>query len=101
MVCAPKFVFRFLHKNPRVLNAGPRAKGQPTQLRPVILACSVPFLNLRNLGMGLFQRLIQRRPIIQQNPFNDRQWQTPVFDQIVVILTKTEVRPLLVTIPPK
>ena len=42
------------------------------------------------------QRLIQRRPIIQHNPLNNRQWQTAVLDQVIMKLAQPEIFALFI-----
>jgi hypothetical protein len=38
-----------------------------------------------------FHRLLHRTGIIEQNPFDYRDWQTPVLDQVIVELTKPKI----------
>lgn len=46
----------------------------------------------------LFKRLLHRRPIIEENPFDHRYWQAAVFDQVVMELAEPEVFPLFVLV---
>ena len=44
------------------------------------------------------QRLLQRRRVVEENPFDDRQRQAAVLDQVVVKLSEAEVRALFFTV---
>jgi hypothetical protein len=58
-------------------------------LRLLAFACQ----DLKGLERGhlLFGCLLQRGRIIEQDPFDHRDWQTAVLDQIIVELTETEI----------
>jgi len=46
---------------------------------------------LGKLSSELFHRLLQRGRIIEQDPFDHRDWQTAVLDQVVVKLIKAKI----------
>src|SRR5947209_18804743 len=50
---------------------------------------------------ALFQGSLDGRRIIEQNPFNNRNWQTSVLNQIVMELPEPEIRTFFVMIFPE
>src|SRR5262249_10580306 len=47
---------------------------------------------------SLFRCLLQRTRIIKVDPFDDRNWQAAVFDQVIVELTQPEIVALFIFI---
>src|SRR4029077_4571937 len=71
------------------------ASGPPVYIArlPPALFCETPRCLAQTLRMviSLLHRLLHRVRIIEQDPFDYRDWQTAVLDQVIVELTKPKI----------